>query len=432
MRLCNQLFEGDNDGNFALNMFSTPTLSGNASLASYPGTPPHDLLALNGTTYFLTGTLSNTLNGVNPSISATAGTDHLTALRNGQDGRIYALGTVNKQVWVYNGAPVDAVLHAGERIYDYALDATEQPRDRPRRLCLRHRRRLDDSIGNARRHRRERRHTRTGREHRVSEGDLRRTERVPVRPLRRRSARQPRVLLPNLILSVEVTPRVSVIIPFKQAGAYLDECLAHLERQTYRDFDVYLVPDEPFARAGPEHIIASGPVLPNRKRQLAAEASTAEIVAFIDDDAYAAPDWLASAVRHFDDPNVVASGGPAVTPPDDAPRQRASGAVFAAAIVTATTRHRYVAEAQRDVDALASCNLLVRRDAFLRDAEASVRYWPGEDILLCMFAARDGARIVYDPAALVFHHLRTVFSAHLLQVWSYGRFRGYILRRLTN
>ena len=59
------------------------------------------------------------------------------------------------------------------------------------------------------------------------------------------------------------------------------------------------------------------------------------------------------------------------------------------------------------------------------------RYWPGEDILLCMFAARDGARIVYDPAALVYHHRRTVFAAHLRQVWSYGRFRGFFLRRLS-
>lgn len=229
-----------------------------------------------------------------------------------------------------------------------------------------------------------------------------------------------------------MTPAVSVIIPFKADGTNLRECLAHLERQTFRDFDVYLVPDAPLEVEDARlHVIPSGPVLPNRKRQMAAEASSAEILAFIDDDAYPDPEWLANAVRHFADPNVVAAGGPAITPPDDSPRQRASGAIFASSLVTATTRHRYVAEAQRDVDGLASCNLLIRREAFLRDAEASVRYWPGEDILLCMFAARDGARIIYDPRALVYHHRRTVFAAHLRQVWSYGRFRGFFLRRLS-
>jgi GT2 family glycosyltransferase len=192
------------------------------------------------------------------------------------------------------------------------------------------------------------------------------------------------------------------------------------------------VPDGPLTLGDARlHVIPSGPVLPNRKRQIAAEASTAEILAFIDDDAYPDPNWLTNAVRHFADPDVVGAGGPAVTATDDAPRERASGAIFSSVLVTATTRHRYVAEAQRDVGALASCNLLVRRDAFLRDAEASVRYWPGEDILLCMFAARDGARIVYDPTALVYHHRRPVFAAHLRQVWAYGRFRGFFLRRLS-
>jgi len=225
-------------------------------------------------------------------------------------------------------------------------------------------------------------------------------------------------------------PQVSVIIPLRASSPSLHECLAQLELQTFRSFDIYIVPDEPVALAGPQlHAIPSGPVLPNRKRQLAALASSAEILAFIDDDAYPDPEWLASAVRHFSDPNVVAAGGPAVTPPGDSPRQRASGAIFAASIVSSSTRRRYVAGATCDVDVLPSCNLLIRRETFLRDADASTAYWPGEDTLACLFATRNGGRIVYDPAALVYHHRRAVFAAHLRQVWSYGRFRGFFLRR---
>jgi GT2 family glycosyltransferase len=227
-------------------------------------------------------------------------------------------------------------------------------------------------------------------------------------------------------------PAVSVVIPLRASGPYLRECLAQLARQTYRDFDIYVIPDEPLTLDNPRvHVIPSGHVLPNRKRQIAAEATSAAILAFIDDDAYPDKDWLTNAMRHFADANVVAAGGPAVTPPGDSPRQRASGAIFSAEIVTATTRHRYVPEPQRDVDGLASCNLLVRREAFLRDAEGSVRYWPGEDILLCMFATRDGAHIVYDPTALVYHHRRAVFGPHLRQVWNYGHFRGHFLHCLS-
>ncbi len=225
-------------------------------------------------------------------------------------------------------------------------------------------------------------------------------------------------------------PRVSVVIPFKTDGPFLRECLAHVERQTYRAFDIYLVPDGPLTLAGERvRILPSGAVLPNRKRQLAAAASRADILAFIDDDAYPDPEWLARAVGHFDDPNVVAAGGPAITPPHDSPRQRASGTIFAAPIVTATTRYRYVPQAQRDVGSLPSCNLLIRREAFLRDADASAAIWPGEDIITCLYATRNGERIVYDPSILVFHHRRALFRAHLYQVWCYGRFRGFFLRR---
>jgi glycosyltransferase involved in cell wall biosynthesis len=221
-----------------------------------------------------------------------------------------------------------------------------------------------------------------------------------------------------------------VIVPCKRASSLLDECLAALERQTFRDFEVIVVVDEVTSalQAGVRAIV-SGAVLPNRKRELAANASAAPILAFIDDDAYPDPNWLAAALPNFDDPGVVAVGGPAITAATDRPASRASGAVYASPLVTSGTRYRYVPAPQRDVDALPSCNLLIRRAAFLHGVEATVNTWPGEDILTCVDATRDGARIVYDPAVLVYHHRRPLFAAHLQQVWSYGAFRGGFLRR---
>ncbi len=223
---------------------------------------------------------------------------------------------------------------------------------------------------------------------------------------------------------------VTVIIPVKRIGRLLDACLRHLAAQTFRDFDVIVVPDDAvtLADAG-VRAIASGPALPNRKRYIAAGAGAAEIVAFIDDDAYPDPAWLAAAVPHFNDPSVVAVGGPGVTPPGATAGQRASGAIFASRLVTAGTRNRYVAGARRDVDMLPSCNLLMRRDVFLRCAATSLDRWPGEDVLTCVEATRDGGRIVYEPAALVYHHRRAIFGPHLAQVWRYGRFRGAFVRR---
>lgn len=47
-------------------------------------------------------------------------------------------------------------------------------------------------------------------------------------------------------------------------------------------------------------------------RNLGIRSSTGDILAFIDDDAVAAPDWLENLVKPFSDPNVVAVGGKAL------------------------------------------------------------------------------------------------------------------------
>lgn len=220
------------------------------------------------------------------------------------------------------------------------------------------------------------------------------------------------------------------MIPLKARGPYFDQCLAHLQRQTYRAFDVCVVPDAPLALdAANVRVIASGSVLPNRKRQLAALASDAELLALLDDDAYPDADWLANAVAHFADPRVVAVGGPGITPLEDTYLQRASGAVYASALVSGSARQRYVPGVERDADVLPSCNLIVRRRDFLRHIEACTRYWPGEDTLLCLLLRGDGGRIVYDPKVVVHHHRRPLFAPHLRQIWSYALFRGFFLRR---
>ncbi|MBI2887064.1 MAG: glycosyltransferase family 2 protein [Chloroflexi bacterium] len=44
-------------------------------------------------------------------------------------------------------------------------------------------------------------------------------------------------------------------------------------------------------------------------RNVASRAATGDVLAFLDDDAVAEPDWLEHLVRPFEDPNVVAVGG---------------------------------------------------------------------------------------------------------------------------
>jgi glycosyltransferase involved in cell wall biosynthesis len=227
--------------------------------------------------------------------------------------------------------------------------------------------------------------------------------------------------------------KVSVVIPLRRLNGYVRESLAHLAKQTYREFDVYVITDEPetLAYDGLDvRTLASGPVPPNYKRMLAAERSEADVVALLDDDAYPVPEWLSTAIAHFGREDVVAVGGPGVTPPGDPPSAQVSGAIYASPIVSGGYVYRYLPRATRDVDDYPSCNLLVRREAFVKHVGACLRYWPGEDTKLCMLLTKnENKRIVYEPGAVVYHHRRPLFWGHFRQVWNYAVHRGFFAKR---
>src|SRR5262249_35855013 len=77
---------------------------------------------------------------------------------------------------------------------------------------------------------------------------------------------------------------------------------------------------------------------------------------------------------------------------------------------------RFLPRKQRDVDDYPSMNLLIRKIEFESVGGFDSHFWPGEDTKLCLdLTHKRGKRIVYDPAALVYHHHRALFVPHLRQ-----------------
>ena len=234
-------------------------------------------------------------------------------------------------------------------------------------------------------------------------------------------------------------PLVSVVIACPRRSWMLDECLGALANQTYRNFEVIVLPDGMDGSSGaPEplpmdiklSILPTGKVRPAEKRNLGIKAAKGEIIAFIDDDAYPDAHWLEYAVRYFGDETIGAVGGPGVTPPGDSFLARMGGRVYDNLLVSGNYRYRYKAGGvRRDVDDYPSCNLFVRKS--LLDSFGGYRtdFWPGEDTLLCKDIVDAGKRIVYDPWVVVCHHRRPLFGAHLRQLGRYAFHRGYFCKR---
>ena len=224
--------------------------------------------------------------------------------------------------------------------------------------------------------------------------------------------------------------KVDIIIPVKQMNHYVYESIPEILALDYDEYGIIILPDafngESFPKA---RIIATGAMGPAEKRDLALKYSDADILAFLDDDAYPRKDWLKKALRHFENPEIAAVGGPAVTPGDDSFWQRVSGAVFLSRISGGNPERYWPVGNIRNVDDWPSVNLLVRKDIFEKVGGFNSKYWPGEDTKLCLDIIKLGKKIIYDPDVFVWHHRREGIIRHLKQIGGYGLHRGFFAKK---
>ena len=169
---------------------------------------------------------------------------------------------------------------------------------------------------------------------------------------------------------------------------------------------------------------------PATRRNRAVSVAQGEILAFMDDDAQAAPEWLATAVEWLDrHPDVAALGGPDPAPEDSTMAELVSDTLLATpwigSGVAAHENRRGVFDVQSATD-IALVNLFVRKSAFTGFDE-SIGYI-GEDTALIESLMRS-SRVVYHAGVRVFHRRRAFPGPYLRQRWRYRVKTGEMLIR---
>lgn len=106
--------------------------------------------------------------------------------------------------------------------------------------------------------------------------------------------------------------RVSVVVVSRHRPRELALCLTALTRQTHPDVEVVLVADPASAGIRPDlalkRVTFDQPNI-SQARNLGLAQAAGQVVAFIDDDALAAPGWVARLSAPFADPRVIAATG---------------------------------------------------------------------------------------------------------------------------
>lgn len=241
----------------------------------------------------------------------------------------------------------------------------------------------------------------------------------------------------------------SIIIPVRGINAFLRENISHLRQLDYSNLEVIIVVDEfenyDFEGDTRFKLLISGKVGPGEKRNIGAFASTGDVLAFLDDDAYPDSKWLTYAAQLFENPAVFALGAPAVTPLDAGFQEKLSGYVLSSFMASAGTVYRHIPQPARQIDDYPSVNLFVRRESFLKVGGFTTEFWPGEDTKLCLDLIKlHKTKFLYDPRPIVYHHRRNFFAhavwngslskflfaacPHLKQVSRYGQHRGQFAR----
>lgn len=204
--------------------------------------------------------------------------------------------------------------------------------------------------------------------------------------------------------------RVSVVIPVAPKAS-AGSALASLEKEGSRQLEVIQVQGSQ----------------PARQRNLAAHRARGEYLYFLDHDSQVGPGAIGRLLEAFSDKEVGAAGGPNLGARLKSLFTSASELVLGSRLGSLTVWRRYVAggNARREVgeESLILCNLMVRKELFIKLGGFDPRLYPNEENEFLNRLRRAGSKAVYVPDAQVKKPRASCLAGFLRENFRYARGR---------
>ncbi len=214
-------------------------------------------------------------------------------------------------------------------------------------------------------------------------------------------------------------PKVSVVVCSFNGARTIRDTLDALQKLDYPDFEVIVVNDGStdstarVASAYPFKLVSTENRGLAQARNTGIEASTGEIVAFVDDDAYPDPDWLRFLALRFMEGEYVGVGGPNLPPENDG---------WQADVVANAPGPNPVLISDRVAEHIPGCNMAFRRDSLNEIGGFDPIFRAaGDDVDLCWRLREGGGVIGFSPSAVVWHHRRNSIYGYWKQQAGYGK-----------
>ncbi len=223
---------------------------------------------------------------------------------------------------------------------------------------------------------------------------------------------------------------VTVIIPAYNSAATIGACLRALQMQSTPPGEI-IVADSSKDET-PEIIQRDFPCVhltrfdnqtfPGPARNRGARMAQGEILAFIDSDCLAAPDWVARIVAAHNAGHYIAGGSLEVG--------NAEKPIAWAGHMLEFREFLPIGPA-RPVIHIPTCNLSYRKEVFLQFGGFPNAYYPQEDLLFNYLLNQRGYQVWFDPAIHIYHFYRDTWRDFLPHQHRIGRVTRCSLGRLA-
>lgn len=223
-------------------------------------------------------------------------------------------------------------------------------------------------------------------------------------------------------------PRISVAVCAHNAESTIGETLKTLQHLDYPDYEVVVVNDGStdatlsVAQQFPVRVISTEQKGLSNARNVALQAATGEIVAYIDSDAYPDPHWLKHLSFTFAQTGYAGVGGPNILPLHDGE--------IAECVANAPGGPIHVLLSDREAEHIPGCNMAFRKSSLEAVGGFDTQFRSaGDDVDICWKLQEKGWNLGFSPAAVVWHHRRGSIWAYWKQQQGYGKAEALLERK---